>query len=324
MDYIDQFKDVTVFFDFNNLAIRNYMGNQDIWEDEDNIQWGLWRYNCINSIMSTLWKIKDVSEVVVAVDDKHQWRKAFYNRYKESRKGKRKKTSHNWDDIYKHMNILAADLKHYFPFKVMKVKSSEADDIIAVLVRKMENDCIIIARDEDYFQLFARKQNLRVLDPIKQILYSPDDIPDVKDFILGLIFCGQKKDDIPNIYTPDDWGLTEATEGKRKPGFGPVKWDSIKGDLKGFINAGYENKIYGKVDLSKNLRRNRVLVDFDKIPQTVVQRIVDCYNDSCNLPPIENVYKFFEKNAMRHFIDKINSVENKLLPLLGGSHHGRR
>lgn len=318
MDYIDQFKDVTVFFDFNNLAIRSYMGNKDIWEDQADIQWGLWRYNCINSIMATLWKIKNVTEVVIAVDDKNQWRKAFYSRYKESRKKNKKKSGHDWKLLYRHIEALAADLKHHFPFKLLKIRSSEADDIIAVLARKMTNDGIIIARDEDYFQLFARRKNLRVLDPIKQVLYSPDDFPDVKDFILERIFCGQKKDDIPNIYTPDDWGLTEDTIGKRRPGFGPKKWEKVKQDIKGFIDAGYLNKEYGRVDLSKNLKRNRVLVDFDKIPHTIVERIVECYNNSYNLPPSENIYLFFEKNNMRSFLDNIHKVENKLLPLYGG------
>jgi len=317
MDYIDQFKDVTVFFDFNNLAIRSYMGNKDIWEDPDGIQWGLWRYNCINSIMATLWKIKDVTEVIVAVDDKNQWRKSYYSRYKESRKSKKKKSEHDWNLIYKHINILAADLKHYFPFKLLKVRSAEADDIIAVLVKKMTNDCIIVARDEDYFQLFRRK-NVRVLDPLKQVLHSPEDIGDVRDFLLSLIFCGQKKDDIPNIYTPNDWGLTESTQGKRRPGFGPKKWETVRDDIRGFIDAGYVNKAYGKVDLSKNFKRNRILVDFDKIPNTMVQRIADAYNASGNLPPSENIYLFFEKNNMRSFVDSIHKVENKLLPLYGG------
>lgn len=318
MDYIDEFNDVTVFFDYNNLAIRNYMGNKDIWETPSNIQWGLWRYNCINSIMTTLWKIKDVVEVVVAVDDRNQWRKAYYSRYKESR-GKKKKTSdHNWEDIYKHMNILAADLKHHFPFKLLKVRSAEADDIIAVLSRKMSNDSIIIARDEDYFQLFARRPNLRIYDPIKQVLYSPKDIPDMKDFLLELVFSGQKKDDIPNIYTPNDWGLTPNTERKRRPGFGPKKWEVVRQDIKGFLDAGYSNKAYGKVNLRENLKRNRILVDFDKIPQTLVQRIVDCYNNSYNFPPSENIYLFFEKNNMHTFLENIHKVENKLLPLYGG------
>lgn len=318
MDYIDQFNDVTVFFDFNNLAIRNYMGNQDIWEDKTNIQWGLWRYNCINSIMTTLWKIKNVSEVIVAVDDKHQWRKSFYNRYKESRGKNKKKSDHNWDSIYKHMGTLAADLKHHFPFKVLKVKSAEADDIIAVLARKLKNDSIIIARDEDYFQLFGKRENIRILDPVKQVLYSPEDFKDIKDFLLELIFCGQRKDDIPNILTPDDWGLTESTEGKRRPGFGPKKWEEVKQDIKGFINKGYTNKIYGTVDLDRNLKRNRILIDFDKIPNTIVKRVVDCYNNSYNFPPSDNIYLFFEKYNMRSFMDKAHQVENKLLPLYGG------
>jgi len=318
MDYIDEFNDVTVFFDYNNLAIRNYMGNKDIWETPSNIQWGLWRYNCINSIMTTLWKIKDVVEVVVAVDDRNQWRKAYYSRYKESRGNKKKTSDHNWEDIYKHMNILAADLKHHFPFKILKVRSAEADDIIAVLSRKMSNDSIIIARDEDYFQLFARRPNLRIYDPIKQVLYSPKDIPDVKDFLLELVFSGQKKDDIPNIYTPNDWGLTPDTEGKRRPGFGPKKWEVVRQDIKGFLDAGYSNKAYGKVNLRENLKRNRILVDFDKIPQTLVQRIVDCYNNSYNFPPSENIYLFFEKNNMHTFLENIHKVENKLLPLYGG------
>lgn len=318
MDYIDDLKDVTVFFDFNNLAIRNYMGNTDVWEDPNNIQWGLWRYNCINSIMSSLWKIKDVTEVIIAVDDINQWRKSYYNRYKESRDKSKKKSIHDWNNIYKHMHGLAADLKHHFPFKLLKVKSAEADDIIAILTRKMTNDAIIIVRDEDYFQLFARKKNLRIFDPITQVLYSPDDIPDVKDFLLGLIFMGQKKDDIPNIYTPNDWGLTEKTEGKRKPGFGPATWEKVKHNLKEFLDKGYVNKEYGKVDLRKNMKRNRVLIDFDMIPKTIENRIVDCYNNSYNLPPIENVYLFFEKNNMRSFLDNIHKVENKLLPLYGG------
>jgi hypothetical protein len=129
---------------------------------------------------------------------------------------------------------------------------------------------------------------------------------------------GQKKDDIPNIYTPDDWGLTEETEGKRKPGFGPATWEKVKHDLKGFLDKGYVNKTYGEVDLRKNMKRNRVLIDFDMIPKTIENRIVDCYNNSYNLPPIENIYLFFEKNNMRSFLDNIHKVENKLLPLYGG------
>jgi hypothetical protein len=310
MDYVDIGKDTTLLIDFNNLVIRSYFGVKEITEDPDNIQWGLWRHNVFNSIYSSLWKFKNVDEVILAVDDSNSWRKAVYSRYKESRKKKKKESNVDWKTLYAMMHKLAAEFKHYMPFKVLKVKSAEADDIIAVLTREFKNPCVIIARDEDYFQLFT-KRNLRVYDPISQILYSPDDF-DVRDFLLKLVFCGQKKDDIPNIITPDDWGLTEETEGKRRPGFGEKSFDKIKDDIKSFIQKGHKNKIYGEVDLSKNLKRNRFLMDFDKIPNTIANRIMDCYEKSYNFPPIENVYLFFEKFQLRMFLEDIHKVESKL------------
>jgi hypothetical protein len=314
---VDLGKDVTLLFDFNNLAIRSYFGVKEITEDPNNIQWGLWMYNVFNSIYSTLWKFKNVEEVILAVDDSNSWRKAVYSRYKESRKEKKKESKVDWKELYSMLHKLASEFKHHMPFKVLKVKSAEADDIIGVLCRVMKNPCVIIARDEDYFQCFAKKQNLRVYDPISQNLYAPEDIENgnIKDFLLKLVFCGQKKDDIPNIITPNDWGLTLETEGKRRPGFGEKAFEKMKDDVRGFIEKGYTNKLYGSVDLSENLKRNRLLMDFDKIPNTIVDRILACYNKSYNLPPIDNVYLWFEKYSMKAFMEDIHKIENKLMVL---------
>ena len=311
MDFVE-WDDVSVFFDFNNLAIRSFMVQENIKEPE----WGLWKYNIFNGIFNTLYKIRNVEEVVLAIDDMRSWRKAAYSRYKESRKKKKKDSDVDWKQLYVMMNRYAAELKHHMPFKVLKVKSAEADDVIGVLVKKLRNPCIIIARDEDYFQLFRNGKKLIVHDPISGDFNDGSEF-DSKDFLLSKIFMGQKKDDIPNIYTPNDWGLTESTEGKRRPGFGPKKWESIKHDLVSFLDTPYVNKTYGKeIDLRANMKRNRMLMDFDKIPNTIIQRIVDAYNRSGNFPPIDNIYLFFEKNNMRSFIEKINTVEGKLQRLL--------
>lgn len=312
VDYVDIGKDTTLLFDYNNLAIRSYFGVKEITEDPNNIQWGLWMYNVFNSIYQSLWKFKNVEEVVLAVDDSRSWRKAVYSRYKESRQKKKKESKVDWPTLYKMLHKLAAEFKHHMPFKVLKVKNAEADDVIAILARLMRNPCVIIARDEDYFQLFGKKKNLRIYDPIAQKLHSPDDFEDIREFLMKLVFCGQRKDDIPNIITPNDWGLTKETEGKRRPGFGEKAFDSMKNNIKEFIDAGHKNKLYGSVDLPENLKRNRFLMDFDKIPNTIANRISDCYNNSQNLPPIDNVYLFFEKYKMNAFIESIHQVENKL------------
>lgn len=308
-------ENVTLLMDFNNLAIRNFFGCKEITEDLNNIPWGLFYYNVFNSIYTTIWKFKNVDEVILAIDDVNSWRKSFYNRYKESRKEKKKSSKIDWNELYVMMNKLISELKHHMPFRVLKVKSAEADDIIGVLVKYFKNPCVIIARDEDYFQCFAKNKHLKIYDPILQKLYSKEDIGDIKEFLLKLIFCGQKKDDIPNIITPDDWGLTESTRGKKRPGFGEKAFDKIKHDLKSFIDSGHTNKSYGEVSLSRNLKRNRILIDFDKIPNTIVDRILKAYNQSHNLPPIENVYKWFEKYNMVSFIENIHSIENKLVEL---------
>lgn len=312
IEYVDMGKDVTLLIDYNNLAVRNFFGAKEITEDPNNIEWGLWRYNVFNSIYQSLWKFKNVTEVVLAVDDNKSWRKHIYSRYKESRKNKKKESGIDWSDLYANMHKLAAELKHHMPFKVIRVKNAEADDVIAVLVRDFKNPCVIIARDEDYFQLFGKKTNLRVYDPILQKLHSPDDFENIKEFLLKLVFCGQRKDDIPNILTPDDWGLTEGTEDKRRPGFGEKAFEKIKYDMKSFIDKGYKNKYYdGYIDLSANLKRNRLLMDFDKIPSVIVNRIADAYNNSM-CPPIDNIYIFFEKYQMRSFLEDIHRVEQKL------------
>jgi 5'-3' exonuclease len=314
METVDIGKNVVLLFDFNNLAIRSFFGVKEITEDPNDIQWGLWMWNVFNSIYQSLWKFKNVEEVILCIDDSNSWRKAVYSRYKESRKSKKKESKIDWKELYKMMNKLANEFKHHMPFKVLKVKSAEADDIIGVLTRYFKNPTVIIARDEDYFQCFENKKNLRVYDPISQILYAPEDVNDgdIKDFLMKLIFCGQRKDDIPNIITPDDWGLTESTEGKRKPGFGEKAFEKIREDLNGFINKGYKNKFYGEVDLEANLKRNKFLMDFNLIPNTVVDRILNAYNSSHNLPPIENIYLFFEKYNFKTFMEDINKIENKM------------
>lgn len=315
METVNIGKDVTLLFDFNNLVIRQFFGVKEIAADPNDIQWGLWRYNVFNSIYQSLWKFRNVTEVILAIDDSRSWRKQVYSRYKESRKNKKKKDSKvDWKTLYSKMHNLASELKHHMPFKTIKVKNAEADDVIGVLSRDFRNPCVIIARDEDYFQLFGKKKNLRIYDPISQKLYSPDDFENIKEFLLKLVFCGQRKDDIPNIITPNDWGLTEETEGKRKPGFGVKAFDKIKHDIKGFIEAGHRNKVYGLVDLSENLKRNRLLMDFDKIPNVICNRIIDAYNHS-QIPPLENTFHFFEKYNMRSFIEDFHRVEQKLQTL---------
>ena len=238
-------KNVTILFDFNNLVFRNFF-IKDVNSNTSNPDYMLWRYNVYNSIYQSLWKIKNVKEVVIAIDDRNSWRKSYFSRYKESRKKNRdKKTDVNWPAFFDEIKKLTADLKHYMPFKIIKIRSAEADDVIGVICKNARNDCVVISNDEDYKQLCSK--NIFIYDPSKKDYMICSD---PQKFILEKTFTGQAKDDIFNIITPDDWGKTKETEGKRKPGFGPVAFQKVlDAGWKEWLEKKHINKTYGEVNV---------------------------------------------------------------------------
>jgi 5'-3' exonuclease len=300
---------VVIMFDFNNLIFRNFF-IKDINAHTTNPDYMLWRYNTYNSIYQSLWKHSKVKEVILAVDDRNSWRKSYFSRYKESRKKQRDKSDVNWKDLFSEINKLVSDLKHYMPFKVLKIKSAEADDIIAVLCKILRDNCIVISNDEDYLQLISNR--VKVYNPGKKEYITCNN---PEEFIHEKIFIGQKKDDIFNIITPNDWGETPETAGKRKPGFGKAAYKKVLQEgPENWLNKTHKNKIYGEIDVKSNLKRNRVLMDFNYIPLTIRDRIIDAYNNY-NFPPPSNIYQFFKKYNMRGFLEDFSKVESKLLEL---------
>ena len=85
----------TSLIDFNNLAVRVWC-TKEIEADTDSPNIKLWKYFVLDSIYKSLWK-DDITEVVLAVDDRKSWRKLYWDRYKESRKKKRDVSKINWD-----------------------------------------------------------------------------------------------------------------------------------------------------------------------------------------------------------------------------------
>ena len=298
-----------VLFDFNNLVFRNFF-IKEVNPNSEKPDFMLWRYNIFNSIYQLLWKESDIKEVVIAVDDKNSWRKSYFSRYKESRKKQRDRTDIDWDLLFTSMNKLVSDLKHYMPFKVIKTRSAEADDIIAVISNNIKETVIIVSNDEDYLQLSSDR--ILLYNPQKKEYVKCDD---TKRFLLEKIMMGQKKDDIFNIITPDDWGQTKKTEGKNKPGFGPAAFKKVMNEgLDVWMEKKQVNKIYGEVDVKTNYKRNQILIDFNKIPRTITNRVLDQY-ENYYFPPPSNMFQFFKKYGMRYFVENFQQVEQKLMEL---------
>jgi len=262
-----------VLIDFNNLCYR-LLFIKDVGVNTPGAvpDFTLWRFMILDAIYQLMLKF-DVTELVLAVDDKNSWRKSYFPRYKESRKKKRDVQENvNWEMIFGLMKNYQDELKHYFPFKVLKVKSAEADDIIGVISLYSENkDIIISSNDEDFLQLCSDR--VKVWNPSKKEFSVCED---TERFLISKCLTGQAKDDIFNVLTPNDWGETEGTLGMRKPGLGPATAEKIlKEDVSEWLRKNKKNKFDVVINPEENFKRNQVLIDFKRIPNTIVDRILN-------------------------------------------------
>jgi 5'-3' exonuclease len=257
----------------------------------------------VNSIYESLYKVKDVKEIILAVDSKKSWRSLYFPRYKEARRKQRdKKTDVNWEELFSVMHNFFNELRTHLPFKVIKVRNSEADDVIAVLCLDIIKDHKhVISNDEDFLQLCSF--DVTLYNPSKQ---QEVVCKDPEKFIIEKSLTGQAKDGIFNVKTPSDWGLTEDTNNKKKPGFGPAA-------LKKVMEYGWKKWLKDN-DLQNNFRRNRVLMDFNLIPISIRSNIRKAY-ETYEMPDPNNIYTFFKKNGFTGFLEDFTNVERKLMEL---------
>lgn len=285
----------SVLFDLNNLAIRTFF-SKDINANTPHPDFQLWIYFLINSIYQSMFNVEGVNEIILAVDSSHSWRKIYFPRYKEDRSEKREKSDVNWDLFFKRFSLLQKDIKTYLPFKVLKVKNAEADDIIGVLCNNNKKNYVIISNDEDYTQCL--KENVKVYNPTRKEYIRNID---TEDFLVKKSLLGQPKDCIFNIKTPIDY-----PKGKRKPGFGEKSLEKV-------MKMGYKKWLEDN-DLLERFEINRNLIDFNRIPKTIKSRIINAYT-SYELPEANNFYTFFKKHNLRSFLDDFERVELQLLNL---------
>jgi hypothetical protein len=291
-----------ILFDLNNLVFRVvFVKDVGITTPEPDYQ--LFKYMVTNSIYESLYNVRNVNEIILAVDDRKSWRSLYFPRYKESRKKQRdKKTDVDWQTLFSTMESFFNEIKTHLPFKVIKVQNCEADDVIAVLCTDiLDGQKHIISNDEDFLQLIS--PDITLYNPSKQ---TKVECSNTEKFLLEKCLLGQAKDDIFNIKTPNDWGQTSETEGKKKPGFGPAA-------LRKVMEYGWEKWLKDN-NLEENYKRNRVLMDFHMIPKAIRSNIRKAY-ETYELPNPENIYKFFNRNKFRSFLEDFTRVENKLLEL---------
>jgi 5'-3' exonuclease len=276
--------------DFSQVVLSNIMvqlGNHTNVKVEES----LCRHMVLNSIR--MYKTKfgpDFGEFVIACDNKNYWRRQLFPYYKANRKKSQAESELDWKAIFECLGKIRAELKEFFPYRVIDVESAEADDVIGTLCQEFGNTnekILILSGDKDFQQL-QQYINVQQYDPVrkKKIICN-----DPERFLLEHIIKGDASDGVPNILSDDN----SFVIGKRQSPVTQKKLDSL-------IALNLE----GKYDHSnfRNYIRNKQLIDLTQIPANVRQNILESYTSQGGKKS-PNLLNYFIVNRLRNLTDSI-------------------
>ena len=223
------------------------------------------RHMILNSIRMYRSQVKEeYGEIVLAYDSKHYWRRDFYPYYKKNRKKARDNDNNNWEQIFECLNKIKQELKDYLPYKHLEVQGAEADDIIAVLAKNIDEKMMIVSGDKDFIQLHKYKQVRQYSPILKKIVNGKDPI----DYIKVHILKGDSSDGIPNVLSNDN----VFVEGIRQRPLSKKKIEAWKdGEFEGTTATQ---------EVMRNYERNKTLIDLDNVPVELSQNILKTFHEA--------------------------------------------
>lgn len=235
-----------LIFDAHNLVFRTLFVAHN--EDPLDLEFKYWKTLMLQSINAAIKKFKP-SRLILALDKGDSWRKTIYDQYKENRKEGRDQSPIDFEKFFPVLKEFFSEFKRTFPNSyVLGIEGCEGDDIIAILVKDILPDweCICISSDRDMYQLY-KHSNYKQYDPIKKIIVK---CINPKQYLLVKIIMGDHGDNVPAI----------------APRVG------IKTAEKMLNNLDEELK---DADKLINFERNKMLIDFDCIPDRIKDSIIN-------------------------------------------------
>jgi len=293
-----------ILVDYSQVALAAILTFQrELKGDEAEVK-NLIRHVTLSTLKSYKKKYgKDYGEMVICCDGRKYWRKEFFEFYKGMRKSNRDKSDLDWKLIFDTLSEMRTDLATYFPYRVIHVDRAEADDIIAVMVKYLQDNLLvqeglveepqkvlILSSDKDFKQL-QLFNNVKQWSPMqkKYITASQKEIIEHK---IEHIVKGDAGDGVPNIFSKDDVFM----KGERQK---PVSAKRLQEFFEnGFIACKND-------DERRNWQRNVTLVDFDFIPPDVSEDIVKTYINIIPNTDKMKIMNYLMENRCRLLLDEI-------------------
>ena len=255
------------------------------------------RHMVLNSIR--MYKVKfgnKYGELVICADDKKYWRRDVFPYYKASRKKARAESPYDWNLIFETLNKVRDEIRENFPYRVIQVDKTEADDVIGTICYtygaelKNENTepILILSSDKDFMQL-QKFVNVEQYSPIaKKFLKEANPVRFLKEHIIK----GDRGDGIPNILSSDDTFIAEA---RQKP--------VVEKKLNTWVEQNPED--FCDATMLKNYRRNESLIDLSKVPTEFFDKILETYREPKQVKGKDKILNYFIKNRMKLLMEHI-------------------
>lgn len=244
-----------IIVDVNQIMISNLMvqiNGRNAVELSENLV----RHMVLNSLRAHNKKFrKDYGEMVIACDSGKVWRRQAFPNYKAGRKANREKSEHNWELIFDILAKVKEEIKQFLPYKVIELETAEADDIIAVLCRRIKEKILILSGDKDFIQL--HNERIRQYNPVLNKFVGKDENPSL--YIKEHILRGDRSDGIPNVLSDDNVFI----EGRRQT---PLSKKKVESWVNEVVPTFTEEQ-------QKNYERNRQLIDLNCVPKELEDKI---------------------------------------------------
>lgn len=283
-----------IIVDLNQVMLSNLMvqlGNHL----NAHVEEAMVRHMVLNSIRSYKQKFSaEYGELVIACDNTNYWRKQLFPYYKANRKKAIAESELNWKDIFECMNKIRAELKEFFPYRVIDVESAEADDIIGTLVAEFGQNIntgmkiLILSGDKDFIQLH-KFANVSQYDPVRKKVISHND-PD--RFLSEHIMKGDAGDGVPNVLSDDNCFVV----GTRQKPMTAKKMEQLLNSIPG---KDYDEKTY------RNFCRNRQLIDLSYIPNEIKEKVLNQYNEQVGKDR-SKLMNYFIVNKLKNLAEYIS------------------
>ena len=237
-------------------------------------------------------------ELVICCDSKHYWRRDYFPNYKANRKKDRASSGYDWDFIFTTLNGVRDEIKEHFPYKVLEVYGAEADDIIATLIKQVQDDpdTIIISSDKDFIQLHG--VHVKQYSPVsKKLVNSTPPLEYLREHIIK----GDRSDGVPNVLSPDD----TFTESKRQK---PIRKTMLM-TLTEAMDRWEPKDLFQLAKCNRdtwvrNWQRNETLIDLGKIPHDIRDKILREFK---NAPTGDRskLFNYFVEKKLNNLIQSI-------------------